>query len=707
MAVDKKNILSRYFLVTVAMAVMGVIIIAKAGYIMFAEKDYWLALAERFVKENVPVEATRGNIFSADGNLMASSLPKYYIRMDFVAGGVKKDTAMMNHLNEICEGLHQILPDKSASYFKGRFIEGRRKGSRSYLLYPAPITYVQYKKVKRLPVLNKGQNASGLHADEIKNRVKPFGSLATRTLGDVYRDRTMGAKNGMELAFDTLLKGREGLTRRQKVKNKYIDITTLPTVDGYDLVTTLDVGMQDICEKALVDKMTEIGATEGVVVLMEVATGDVKAIVNMTKGSNGRYSEVRNGAISNMIEPGSTFKTASIMVALEDGLISPNDVVDTGNGVKMMYGRPMRDHNWRRGGYQTIDVARIMMVSSNIGVSSLIDQHYAKNPGKFVDGLYRLGLNEPLNLQIPGEGKPNIRHPKDGNWYKTALPWMSIGYETQIPPINMLAFYNAIANNGTMVKPRFVKSAQCNGEVVQEFPTEVIKPSICSQKTLTAIQTMLEKVVSEGLGTQAGSKQFPVAGKTGTAQISKGASGYKDGQMNYLVSFCGYFPADEPQYSCIVSIQKPGLPASGGQMAGSVFGKIAERVYARKLALDITAAIDSTSVTIPDVKPGELLAALHVLDELDIDHKAGFRSRNVKEVWGKPQMTEKGVVLENRSVDPKTVPNVVGMGAKDAVYLLESHGLRVNISGVGKVKRQSIPQGTAVKQGQSITLQLS
>lgn len=707
MAVDKKNIMTRYFFVILIMGLVGVAIIVKASVIMFAERGYWQEVADRFVKENVTVKPNRGNILSADGSLMASSLPEYRIYMDFKAGEHKKDTMLMNHLDEICEGLHKIFPDKSARYFKDHLKKGREKGSRNYLIYPGRISYIQYKEAKRLPVFNLNKFTGGFHHQVYNQRKKPFGSLATRTLGDVYADTAQGAKNGIELAFDSILKGKDGITRRQKVKDKYLNIVEIPPIDGCDIISTLDVGMQDICEKALVDMLYEIDATEGVAVLMEVETGDVKAIVNMTRGRDGKYYEMRNSAISNMIEPGSTFKTASIMVGLEDGVISPDDVVDTGNGIKMMYNKPMRDHNWRRGGYQKLDVTQILMVSSNIGVSTLIDQHYAKNPDKFVDGLYRLGLNESLNLQIAGEGKPNIRRPKDGRWYKTALPWMSIGYETQVPPINILTFYNAIANNGTMVKPKFVKGIARNGEMVETYSTEVIKQSICSEKTLTTIRGMLEKVVSDGLAKPAGSKQFPVAGKTGTAQVSQGAEGYKKGVVNYLVSFCGYFPADKPQYSCIVSIQKAGGLASGGLMAGSVFKKIAERVYAKNLALDITAAIDTNSIVIPDVKVGELLETKRVLDDLKVKTQTGFKTKGTTEVWGKPHLTADAVVLEDKDPNSNTVPSVLGMGAKDAVYLLESKGLKVNISGVGKVNRQSIAHGTAIKQGQTITLQLN
>ena len=708
--------MTRYFFVILVMALVGVAIVVKAGIIMFAERQYWQDVADRFVKENVTVKPNRGNIISSDGKLMASSLPEDRIYMDFMSGEkdekrrkkdqARRDSILTANMDSICIGLNKIFPDKSVAQFKAHLKKGRQAKSRNYLIYPKRISYIQYKEVKRLPVFRLNRYKGGFKELAYNQRKKPFGSLAARTLGDVYADTAKGARNGIELAFDTLLKGRNGRTHRQKVMNKYLNIVDVPPVDGCDLITTIDVGMQDICEKALVDKLKELNASVGVVVLMEVATGEVKAIVNMMQGKDGNYYEMRNNSISDMLEPGSTFKTASIMVALEDGKITPDYVVDTGNGQMPMHGRVMKDHNWHRGGYGKLTVTEILEVSSNIGTSYIIDHFYGSNPQKFIDGLRRMSIDQPLHLQIAGEGKPNIRGPKERSYFsKTALPWMSIGYETQIPPINILTFYNGIANNGVTVRPKFVKAAVKDGEVVKEYPTEVINPKICSDKTLAQIREILRKVVGEGLAKPAGSKQFHVSGKTGTAQISQGAAGYKTGRTNYLVSFCGYFPSEAPKYSMIVSIQKPGLPASGGLMAGSVFSKIAERVYAKDLRLPLSNAIDTNSVVIPNVKAGEMREAQRVLEDLNIQVQGKIADKG-KEVWGNTHSAPQAVVLESRSNMQNFVPSVIGMGAKDAVYLLESKGLKVHLVGVGKVKSQSIANGTIVKKGQTITLSM-
>ena len=703
-----KKIMTRYSFIILVMVLVGIAIVFKAGVIMFAERQYWKDVADRFVKEEVPLIPNRGNIISSDGQLMASSLPEYKIYMDFKAGGELKDSLLMLYLDSICDGLHQIFPDKSKAEFKSHILKGRKKGSRNYLLYPKRVSYIQYKEAKRLPVFNMSKYRGGFHEQAFNRRKKPFGSLAMRTLGDMYSDVTLGAKNGLELQYDSILKGKEGVSHRQKVMNKYLNIVDIPPIDGCDIITTIDVGMQDIAEKALLDQLREINGNVGVAILMEVKTGDVKAIVNMTKGSDGIYREVKNNAVSDMMEPGSTFKTASIMVALEDGYITPDQEVDTKNGVYMMHGRPMKDHNWHRGGYGVIDVTKVLMVSSNIGVSRVIDENYQHQPEKYVEGIYKLGIATPLNLDIPGAAKkPNIRRPTKENWYKTALPWMSIGYETQVPPMNTLAFYNAIANNGVMVKPRFVKSIVKDGQVIEEIPTEVLNPAIASPKTIEQIQVILEKVVSEGLGKPAGSKQFHVSGKTGTAQVSKGSGGYKSGTMQYLVSFCGYFPSENPKYSCIVAIQKSGLPASGGLMAGSVFSEIAERVYAKHLAQDLKEAKDSTSILTPDVKHGNMASARYILDEIDVKTMGIEKYDEDKPIWGKvAHEPNQSITLIESEINEKKVPRVIGMGAKDAVYLLESLGLRVHLTGMGKVRSQSIPAGNTLHKGKTIQLRL-
>lgn len=398
------------------------------------------------------------------------------------------------------------------------------------------------------------------------------------------------------------------------------------------------------------------------------------------------------------------------MVALEDGKIKKDDMIDTGNGQWPMYGRTMRDHNWRRGGYGQISVTEVLMYSSNIGVSRLIDMNYKDHPEKFVDGLHREGVGIPIDLPLAGSGTPNVRRPnKDkSNWSRTALPWMSIGYETQIPPIFTLTFYNAIANGGKMVKPRFVKAEKKNGETIREFPVEVIKEQICSPKTLKDIQEILELVVSKGLGKQAGCPNFKVSGKTGTAQVSQGKGGYHGSGMKYLVSFCGYFPSDQPKYSCIVAIQKSGLPASGGGQCGPVFREIAQAVMSEGVYRTPAEGADSTSRFVPDVLYGNAQAASYVLKALNIPYESDFELSETAPIqWTTTRNVGNKVLLIGNKYTQNMVPDVKGMGARDAVYALESRGLKVKLEGRGKVTSQSIQPNTKIIKGQTIKLKLS
>lgn len=706
---DSEKVMPRYFAIAVVLTILGIAIIGKALYIMTAKKDYWTEVADRLKRDSVTVKPNRGNILSCDGQLMASSIPEYKMYMDFLAGGEKKDSIWQLKLDSICMGLNKIFPTKSAEEFKRHLEGGRHKKARNWAIWPKRVDYNTYTEVKKLPVFNMGKYKGGFHCEEFNARRRPFGSLAQRTVGDMFGAKDT-ARCGLELSYDSILRGTNGITHRRKILKKYLNIPVTPPIDGCDIVTTIDVGIQDLAERALIEELKDpqVHGDAGVVIVMDVPTGDIKAMVNMTKCADGEYREVKNYAVSNLLEPGSVFKTASIMVALDDGVVDTTYKVDTGCGVWKMYGRDMKDHNWRRGGYQVISLPRTLEVSSNIGVSRIIDDHYHAHPEKFVEGIRRIGLASDLNIPIAGSTPPRIRMPKKNergqylNWSKTALAWMSIGYETQIPPISTVTFYNAIANNGKMMRPRFVKEVVKNGEVIKEFKPEVIKSKICKEKTLKEMQTILEHVVSQGLGKKAGSKSFKVAGKTGTAQVSQGAGGYKTGITHYLLSFAGYFPADNPLYSCIVCIQKSGLPASGGGMSGVVFHQVAEGVMARHLKLSVEDARDTSSVVIPDVKNGNLLAATYVLDHLGIKNDSQWSGSyaNGNPIWGWAERHPKQVTMSKMKTYSNVVPDVRGMGARDAVFMLESRGLRTTIEGCGKVREQSVMPGTIVRKGQ-------
>ena len=714
---NSNKIMPRYSAIALVMAMIAFAVVVKAGYIMTVKRSYWEQVADRVKKDSVSVTPKRGNILSCDGELMASSLPEFMVFMDFKQlCDAKNDSLWESKLDSICMGLNRIFPERSAKEFKSNLQEGFAKKSRHYPIWRRRIDYNTFTEIQALPIFKLGKFASGFHYEEFNARQRPYGSLAQRTLGDMFGAKDT-ARCGLELAYDSILRGSNGITHRRKVLNKFLDIMDTPPIDGADIVTTIDVSMQDLAERCVIDELKEINGNVGVAIVMEVATGDVKAIVNMEKCVDGNYREIKNHAVSDLLEPGSVFKTASILVALDDGVVDTTCMVETAGGVWPMYGRQMKDHNWRRGGYGTISLPRTLEVSSNIGVSRIIDDHYHNCPEKFVQGIYRTGLATDLKLPLVGSSPAKIRMPKKNsrgqwlNWSKTALAWMSIGYETQIPPISTLTFYNAIANNGKMMRPRFVKQVIKDGQVIMDFPPEVVKghEQIAKPQTIKTMQTILEHVVSQGLGKKAGSPSFKVAGKTGTAQMSKGVAGYKSGTMNYLLSFAGFFPADAPRYSCIVCIQKSGLPASGGGMSGVVFHHIAEGIMAQDLKLDVKDARDSTSILVPQVKAGNILAADYVLSTLGIKTNRNWKENTnyTSPIWGKALINSNCIDLtSHKPQDKRIMPDVIGMGARDAVYLIESRGVRCKLQGRGHIVKQSIPAGNYIKKGEVCLLTL-
>ncbi|MBR6285998.1 MAG: transpeptidase family protein [Bacteroidaceae bacterium] len=714
----------RYFIIAFLVLLLGVSIIFKAAKIMTVEKGSWDTISRLYKATNITITPQRGNIYAEDGQVLATSLPTYKMYMDFMAAKetteektqraqVVRDSTLRANLNKICAELNRLFPDQSAAEFRRRFEKGLEKHSRHMCLYNNRISYNQNREVMKLPIFRESQNKSGYCPEVQQERKHPFGSLLERSLGEMYAGKDT-AKCGIELAYDTLLRGIPGIGRREKVLNTYQTFIDREPVNGYDIHTSIDVSLQDFCEKAIKEKMAEINGYVGVVIVMETKTGNIKAIVNMEECGDGAYRERKNHAISDLMEPGSTFKTASMMVALDDGVIDVNDSVDTGCGIYLMHGSKMKDHNWTKGGYQWLKVPEILWVSSNIGVSRIIDEKYGKNPQKFVDGLNRVGIGYPLNFPLAGSSNPRIKSPKSSSWSKTALAWMSIGYETQVPPISTLTFYNAIANGGKMIKPRLVTSYSYEGETIYEYPTEVLIDKICKTSTLEKIKKILYGVVNQkknargvgGLGKPAGSETFGVAGKTGTAQVATGGS--YTGERRYLVSFCGFFPYENPKYTAIVAIQKRGLPASGGAQAGSVFGLIAKRIMASEAESNQKLSNDNEYLFTPVTKNGDISAAQNVLQELGLGKFCkGWSGTSTSPQWGCVENDNRQIKFTCHSPQKNIMPNIIGMGARDAVFILESLGLKVRLSGTGKVAEQSISAGTKIERGTSVSIKLN
>lgn len=684
---DKNNSIGRFRIIFFGICLLGIYIISSALYTMLTKQDYWSEVSKLFIRHNIVIPATRGNIYDCKGRLMAGSVPEYRIYMDYVvidrdsAARHKaqqwRDSVFMATLDTISEGLAKIFPDKKKSHkentkwFRNRLLEGKKRKSHAWRIYPRNASYIQYKECKELPLFKETSYKGGFYTETIMQRKHPYGSLASRTLGSLRADSN-AAKNGLELSYDSILRGKDGISHSMKVRNKRVRIIDVEAENGHDLMTTIDVDIQDMAEKALVSKLKEpsVNGLLGMAIVMEVSTGEVKAIVNMHRGKDGNYYEMKNSAISDLMEPGSTFKTASMMLALEEGKATLNTKVDCNRGIYPMHGRQMKDHNWHRGGYGLLTFSQILEYSSNIGVSRIIDEAYRDNPQAYVDGLRKMGIGIPLDLPFVGKGEPVIPQPnsKRRYWSKSDLPWMSIGYVTQQPVISTLTFYNGIANGGKLIKPKFIKTELANGQIIREFPTEVLIDEMCKPSTLKDIQFCLNNVVKIGLGKQAGNggKLFEVSGKTGTAQVASGKRGYHSGTRRYMVSFCGYFPSETPKYSCIVCIVKDGLPASGGGQCGPVFSQISQFIMAQSFKRDASQLADSLSVFTPESK----ITRTSDNDNINI------------------------------------VPDVSGMGAKDAVFVLKKRGLEVSIHGTGAVKSQSIASGTTVTKGQKIILTL-
>ena len=711
-----KQIFIRYYIVVALLLPIVTGILLSTFKTAFIERDKWLEKGKSQERPSRLIQPNRGNIYASDGKLMVTSSPRYELYMDFLAGSFLKDTFLHsanNGVDSLAFYLSRKLKDRSPASYKTHLMRGLNDKKRNYRVYPGRVSVADLVEIRKFPFFRLGSsNRTGLKADEKMQRVKLFGSLASRTFGDIAivrdrqgRDSLYRGDHGLELQYDSLLRGKPGLYSTIRVGERWTNVTIEEPVDGYDIITTIDTQIQDFTEKALLDKLKEIDAELGIAVVMEVKTGEIKAISNMERKQPGRYMETRNHAIADLIEPGSTFKVAAMMVAMEDKICSPDSIIDTGNGVFYYPSRKypaINDHNVKRGGYHRITVAQSLWHSSNVGLAKLILHGYEKKPAKFVEGLNRTGINANLKLEIQGAANAMIRTPESSRWSVLSLTRMSFGYEVQIPPINTLAFFNAIANDGKLIQPVFTKEIQKDGKTIKRFTAETLRPSICSQETLKLIREMLVNVVEQGTGKQFRSDAVPFAGKTGTAQIASGGS-YSSTHHN--LSFCGYFPADQPQYSCIVVIRRPRYGEPNGAMPGSVFRTIAEKVHSHQTKIELRAMrSDSVTTPIPPVKNGDTGAIRNVLEKLKINNNAkqiGTEFARIENRRGNEQ-----IELQELTVQQGRVPNVIGMGAKDAIFVLEKSGLRVSFTGKGKVVSQSVSPGQNVTKGQAISIVL-
>ena len=664
MATSEKNILNRMYLVAGGMFLFALFVAFKLCNIQLADGDKYKERAEARTERMFTIPANRGNLYAGDGSLLATSVPKYDVRFDALA---PKQTDFEENIQGLSKGLSEQL-GKSQSYYIDLLRKARVNKNR-YLLLARNLGYSKYLAIKSLPLFNKGPYKGGIITEQRTVREHPLDKIAERTIGyDRLTEYGRYSEAGLEGAFGPYLRGKEGRRLKQRIaKGQWKPIgddNIVEPQDGYDVISTIDVNIQDIAHHALLASLEKFEADHGCVVVMETKTGEIKAISNLGRTEDGDgYYEDRNYAVYESAEPGSTFKLMAMVAALEDRVIDTSDVVDTENGRVRFYNRTVYDSHW--GGYGKISAARAFELSSNTAFAKIINEGYKDDPKRFLKRLYNMGLNDKLGLEIKGEGSPKFPYPGDSNWYGTTLPWMAFGYGVSLTPLQTLTFYNAIANDGEMVKPRFIKEVKKWDVSIEKFDKEVINPAICSQATIDKAQEMMKNVVERGTGKDIYSKNLSMAGKTGTCQTE-----YWKEEGKYIASFAGYFPADNPEYSCIVVIHKPNKKIGyyGGVVAAPVFRKIAQKIYSDTPIIDEVKLAEANTASV---------------------------ERDFENYFEKAQQA-----LE-------TIPNVRGMSGMDAVSLLENLGLKVEFSGSGKVKSQSLKAGQKLSKNQKIILQLS
>lgn len=693
----RKSIILRVRIAFLIILVFAFAVIARIIILQNADDKKWAKLAEEIDLQYRSVSATRGNIYSDNGSLLATSLPSYRIAFDPTRAG---SDLFKSGIDSLAYKLSWHFNDHNKAHYK-RKINNARLAGREYIILNRKLVKYQDKKVMaKWPIFREGRLKGGVIFEKIDKRYRPFSYLGYRTVGFV-NDNNEGA--GLEYSFNKYLAGKDGKALYQKMAGgkwrPLHDGSEIRPVEGFDIHTTINVNLQDVTESALLRALEDHDADYGSVVVMEVSTGEIKAISNLTKNKkNNEYREVFNYAVQGLTEPGSTFKLASMIALLEDSKLKLSDSIDTGKGAYKFYNQTMRDH--KPGGYGMISVSQAFEFSSNIAVSKMIYSQFGSDPQRYVDYINSIGLTQPLGFQMVGEGIPKIKNPSDKSWSGTTLPWMSIGYEVEITPLQVLAFYNAIANNGRLIRPIIVKSITHADKVIHNYEGQTIKRKICSTETLEEVRSLLEGVVERGTARNIKNSYYKIAGKTGTAQKIVNGRYIK----KYNTSFVGYFPANDPQYSCIVIIDKPkGFRQYGSNVAAPVFKEIADKIYARDLKMHAPYIADQNSDerVFPVIKAGFREDLQNICNEFSIPNQA-----DTGEEWVKAQIKDDAVLWTTDEIAPEVMPNVLGMTLRDAIFLLENQGLRVSYKGNGRIKTQSILPGQKLQNKSSISLTL-
>ncbi|TGD82654.1 penicillin-binding protein [Hymenobacter wooponensis] len=700
----KKSIVTRIRLAFLGVCLFSCAIVWKVSQIQFKEGARWKALEQERRIVYQPVFATRGNIFASDGrSIMATSLPFYRIAWD---PSVVSDALFKEKKDSLALLLSRFFGDRSPQEYLRRLKNAKNpKAHVRYIrLNSRQINFQEKKELAQWPIFREGKNKGGVIFEKVDKRFRPFGGLAQRTIGFVNEDKN-GA--GLEFTFNRHLAGKDGeaLFERLPGGNKPIyDGTEVKPQPGYDIKTTLDINLQDVAENALYKALVDNDAQYGTVILMEVKTGEIKAVANLGRAADGVYREDYNYAIADQgrTEPGSTFKLASLMAVLEENPdLTLEDSVNTGKTGAMRIGGAVKTDTHANG---WITIKQVFEKSSNIGVAVLVDRQFSKNPDKYTDYLKRFGLDKPLGFQMAGEARPYVKDPHDRSWSRTSLTTMCIGYELKLAPLQTLAFYNAVANGGVKVQPMIVKEVKQADNVVERFEPVVLNPKICSDETLEKVRAMMEGVVNEGTARGIRTNDYGIAGKTGTAWK------FKNGAYTrmYSTSFCGYFPADQPKYSCIVVVDSPKRRGwSGAEVAAPVFREVADKAMARDAASLrplLARAPSSTKSRVPFVQVGMQDELTMVFSQLGVTHEGATNADDWVRTLADSNADK--LSLKPMAVRPGRVPNVAGMTLRDALFLLENRGLRVRTVGTGRVKAQSIAAGSPVRRGTMVVLQM-
>lgn len=683
----RTDILRRSYLAFGLIVLFAIAVLFQLFRVQYSQGDRWRSMADSLSTRYIDVEAVRGNIYSSDGSLLASSIPEYDLRMDLYAPGIMEDEVFDSKVDSLAVRLASFFGDRSSTQYVAALRDARKKGNR-YFLIKRNVGHQELKAVREFPIFNLGRYKGGLIAERKNKRILPFQNLAARTIG--YKIQEENLHVGLEGAYSDYIDGTNGKRLVQRIAGGvWMPVNAeeeVVPIDGSDIIATIDVNLQDMAQRALEKQLIESNADNGCVILMEVATGEIKAVANFTRDSDGVYREKFNYAIAQSAEPGSTFKLASYLVALEDGVIDTSTMIETGNGTYQVHRHTIRDTR----AYGTITAKHAFEVSSNTAITKIINTHYRENPAAFTKKLHELGLNEPLGLQIPGEGSPLIKTPDSKSWSGLSLPQMAYGYELKMTPLQMLTLYNAVANDGVMVAPLFVKEIRHLGNTVQLFQPKVLNNRIASPKTIAKLQDMLEGVMTNGTGKRMLTTQYTIAGKTGTAQMADGAAGYRN--RKYQSSFAGYFPADNPKYSMIVVIQNPRNGYYGASIAGPVFRELADMVFANDLQMH-------------DSFTRLQIASLQIRDDKKM--QAEREGATLTFARHQQQLEEESSFVQGTQLRPNgTVPDVKSMNLADAIYVLENAGYKVGVTGKGKVVSQSISQGSVAHEGTMIKITL-